>query len=134
MDTGSWAAGRGTHLFHLWEGTLCGTPIAEPLVTGEASGLHGWHFSHKRWAFLTGSSRRKQEGSLDSAQGSPCPVTCFGENMSISLKVLEGNWLQRQPRSMSCEKVMEMGNVVVWAEEWITAWGEVYGRMQSNTA
>ena len=32
------------------------------------------------------------------------------------------------------KKVMEMGNVVVWAEEWITAWGEVYGRMQSNTA
>ena len=32
------------------------------------------------------------------------------------------------------KKVMEMGNVVVWAEEWITAWGVVYGRMQSNTA
>lgn len=104
--------GERNTLFHLWEGTLCGTPVAEPLVTGEASGLHGWHFSRKRWAFSTGSSRRKQEGGLDSAWGSPCPVTCFGETMSISLKVLEGNWLQRQPRSMSCEKMMEMGRAV----------------------
>ena len=61
--------GERNTLFHLWEGTLCGTPVAEPLVTGEASGLHGWHFSRKRWAFSTGSSRRKQEGGLDSARG-----------------------------------------------------------------
>ena len=32
------------------------------------------------------------------------------------------------------KKVMEMEYVAVWAEEWITAWGEDQGWMQSNAA